>query len=75
MEYEKISLEDLSHQFAKAIVNGWVEIACTANEKNRYVYFESIRIYANGRAESREVISGTCTQPHYEFKTFAPSAI
>ena len=75
IEYKRVSLEYLSHQFAKTIVNGWVEIACTANEKNRYVYFESIRIYANGRAESREVISGTCTQPHYEFKTFAPSAI
>ena len=75
IEYEQISLENLSNQFAKTIVNGWVEIACTANEKNRYVYFESIRIYADGRAERRDVRSGTCTQPSYQFETFVSNSI
>ena len=75
IESAQISLEELSSKFSKSISNGWIEIACTANEKNRYVYFESIRIYADGRAESRHVISGTCTQPHYEFETFDPKTI
>ena len=76
IESEEMSLRDFSKDFSKSISNGWVEIACTATEKNNcYVYFESIRIYADGRAESRHVRSGTCTQPHYEFETFDPKSI
>ncbi len=72
IETQQISLEELSNEFVNTIINGWIEIACTANEKNRYVYFESIRIYADGKAESRAVRSGTFIQPHYNFETFNP---
>lgn len=60
IEEEDISLEKLSHHFAKAITNGWFEIACTANEKNRYVYFHSLRIYADGKAIRKQFDSGCC---------------
>ncbi len=60
MEDEYISLEVLSKHFSKAISKGWFEIACTANEKNRYVYFHSLRIYADGKAIRKQIESGCC---------------
>ncbi len=62
MEEEDISLEALSNHFSKAITNGWFEIACTANEKNRYVYFQSLRIYAGGKAVRKSIFSGCCIE-------------
>ena len=42
-EDEICSLESLSEAISPFIKAGWIEIACTANEKARYVYFESFR--------------------------------
>jgi hypothetical protein len=55
---EIISLSTLSKNLSKAIKKGWFEIACTANEKNRYVYFQSLRIHSNGRAIRKQLMSG-----------------
>jgi hypothetical protein len=60
IEEEYVSLEALSKHFSKALSNGWFEVACTANEKNRYVYFQSLRIYADGKAIRKQIESGCC---------------
>ena len=51
-------LKDVCEQLSPHIKNGWIEIACCANEKSRYVYFESLRVYANGNAKFISHISG-----------------
>jgi len=43
------SLKTLSQRISPHIYSGWIEIACVANEKNWYVYFQSLRIYSDGR--------------------------
>lgn len=60
LDTEIISLSTLSKNLSKAIKKGWFEIACSANEKNRYVYFQSLRIYSNGRAIRKQLMSGCC---------------
>jgi len=74
MEEECISLEELSKHFCKALNKGWFEIACTANEKNRYVYFHSLRIYANGKAVRKQIETGCCiSTPVDKTEEFIPS--
>ncbi|MBU3587873.1 hypothetical protein ICN30_08510 [Polynucleobacter sp. 31A-FELB] len=71
-EDEICDLESLSKAFSPLIKNGWIEIACTANEKARYVYFESLRIYADGKALRRSIYSGPMTSPVDNFEEFSP---
>jgi hypothetical protein len=74
MEEKDIPLEELSKHFKKALKKGWFEIACTANEKNRYVYFHSLRIYADGKAERKQIETGCCVRkPLDETEIFEPS--
>lgn len=74
MEEQPISLEALSEHFSKAVSKGWFEIACTANQKNRYVYFHSLRIYANGKAIRKQIQVGCClSNPIDETEVFEPN--
>ena len=76
IEEVDISLEVLSKHFTKAITKGWFEIACTANEKNRYVYFHSLRIYADGKAVRKQIDSGCClTNPTDATEVYEPAVI
>jgi hypothetical protein len=52
------SLKTLSQRISPHIYSGWIEIACVANEKNWYVYFQSLRIYSDGRTEKFFKCSG-----------------
>lgn len=47
--------QDYSQLFSPYILEGWIEIACTANEANKYVYLETLRINANGTVEMKQV--------------------
>lgn len=47
---ETIPLYLLRDSIKNFIKMGWIEIACVANEKQRYVYMQKIRIYSDGRA-------------------------
>ena len=71
-EDEICDLESLSKAISPLIKKGWIEIACTANEKARYVYFESLRIHADGKAFRRSIYSGPMTSPVDNFEEFSP---
>ena len=74
LDSEDVSLSTLSKDLSKAIKKGWFEIACTANEKNRYVYFQSLRIYSNGKAIRKHLMSCCCiTDPIDETEIFEPN--
>jgi len=73
-ESSPVELKIFSEMFSPHIVKGWIEIACCANEKNRYVYFESLRIHANGTVESKSVVSGICSTPANIEESFKPAA-
>ena len=49
-EEEIIPLYLLRDSIKEFIKKGWIEIACVANEKQRYVYMQKMRIYSDGRA-------------------------
>ena len=55
------SLKTLSQRISPHIYSGWIEIACVANEKNWYVYFQSLRIYSGGRTVKFFKCSGQIT--------------
>lgn len=57
-EVDFVPLEDLRNAIGGFIKNGWIEIACIANEKIRYIYFEELRIYSNGKAYRRKSFVG-----------------
>ena len=65
IETGDVELKEFSELFSAHITTGWIEIACTANEKNRYVYFESMRVYEDGRAERKAILSGATVKPNY----------
>lgn len=72
MSYYPYSFKELSQRFSPHVKQGWIEIACCANEKARYVYFQSLRIHSNGRAVKRNVWSGPCINPIDEHESYEP---
>ena len=76
-ESSDFSLEEFSNFFTPSIIEGWIEVVCTANENNRYVYFQSLRIYAGGKAVRKHILSGCCIDEQidevevYEFDVFS----
>ena len=59
VESEVVSLENLRNLIASFIKKGWIEIACIANEKSRYIYLEELRIYSDGRAHRKNSFIGS----------------
>lgn len=57
-EYEDCSLEQIKSFLVPFIKAGWIEIACSSNEKQRYVNFGSLRINANNTATRNYYCSG-----------------
>ena len=64
------SLKELSSRLSPHIKNGWIEISCNANEKARYVYFQSLRICSNGTAKKSNIWSGPCIDPINEHESY-----
>jgi hypothetical protein len=58
-EDENVPLDYLRDLLAKYISKGWIEIACIANEKSRYIYLEELRIYSDGRAFRKKSFIGS----------------
>ena len=50
IENDTVSIKKLRDDLVYFINNGWIDISCIANEKNRYEYSEELRIYSDGRA-------------------------
>ncbi len=73
-ESDLVQLKTISEIFSPHIVQGWIEIACCANEKGRYVYFESLRIHSDGKVESRKVISGVWATPSDAVEIYNPAS-
>ena len=46
---DEVSLEELVTKIASHMRSGWIEISAVAHEKNRYVYYEKLKIYATGK--------------------------
>ena len=70
-----IPLGKLSDLISPLMKSGWIEIACVANEKSRYVYFESLKIFFDGRASRKSVKSGPYVGSEEEFFEYAPEKI
>ena len=56
---EDVTLGQLSKAISEHIREGWVEIAAIANEKLRYAYYQSLRVYATGDAIRKDVTTST----------------
>jgi hypothetical protein len=70
--YCSVSLKTFSEEVSPLLNSGWIEIACVANEKLRYVYFELLRIYADGRVLSKFHESGPCCAPLEKLDSYSP---
>jgi hypothetical protein len=62
------ALEILTQIICPLMQSGYIEIACVANEKMRYVYFESLHISADRNANWRRNCSGPWVQPTSQFE-------
>ena len=49
-DYENITLKEMAERLAPAVKSGWFEISCTANQVLEDVYFQRLRINADGSA-------------------------
>ena len=72
--YSPYALKTLSKRMSPLLREGWIEIACVANEKARYVYFQSLRIYSDGRANKINTWSGPTIDSVNEQESFDPAA-
>ena len=68
------ALKTLSQRISPLLREGWIEIACVANEKARYVYFQSLRIYSDGRANKINTWSGPTIDSVNEQESYDPAA-
>lgn len=46
---DEVSLDELVTKLASHMSAGWIEISAVAHEKNRYVYYECLKIYSTGK--------------------------
>jgi hypothetical protein len=75
-EVEAVPLEDLRNVIVGFIKNGWIEIACIANEKVRYIYLEELRIYSDGRAyRKKSFIGNNNAYSNYRDEEFLPNKL
>ena len=75
-EVEFVPLEDLRNAIVGHIKNGWIEIACIANEKVRYIYLEELRIYSDGRAyRKKSFIGNNNAYSNYRDEEFLPNKL
>lgn len=72
--YSPYTLKTLSQRISPLLREGWIEIACVANEKARYVYFQSLRIYSDGRANKINTWSGPTIDSVNEQESYDPAA-
>lgn len=49
-EFDTVPIKKLRDSLAGFINDGWIQISCIANEKNRYQYSQELRIYSDSRA-------------------------
>lgn len=66
-------LATLSQRLSQHIKSGWIEISCVANEKTRYVYFQSLRIHSDGKTSKINNWSGPCIESINEQESYVPS--
>jgi hypothetical protein len=66
-------LATLSQRLSQHINSGWIEIACVANEKTRYVYFQSLRIHSDGRSSKINTWTGPWVESINEQESYVPS--
>lgn len=67
-DVEIVPLALIKDELLPYVKSGWMQIACAANEKQRYVYMEQLKIYAEGKVvrEHRFVGSGTDCREDFE---------
>jgi hypothetical protein len=64
---DEVSLDELVTKLASHMSTGWIEISAVAHEKNRYVYYECLKIYSTGKGfRSYKFISGNETKKFVE---------
>ena len=66
-------LKFLSQKLSPHIKFGWIEIACSANEKSRYSYFQTLRINSDGSASKINNWAGPCIESINEQESYVPS--
>jgi len=66
---DEFSLRTLTEVILPSIKSGWIEVACSAHEKQRYVLFEMLRICADGTATRRRLCSGPCVETLNEMES------
>lgn len=67
-------LKTLSNRISPLLREGWIEIACVANEKARYAYFQLLRIYSDGRVKKINLWSGPTIDSVNEQESYDPNA-
>jgi hypothetical protein len=70
---EPVPLSELALDLSTGICSGWIELSCIANEKTRYVYFETLRVYSDGRAMRSRTVKGPVDYLPDAFETFDPT--
>jgi len=58
-EGDSEKLDTLSKKIAPCLSSGWIEFSLCSNMNTRYVMFETLRIYFDGKAERHGYISHT----------------
>lgn len=69
---EVVPLSELASNISGCLASGWIEMACVANEKQRYVYFEKLRVYSSGCAERSVTRTGPFSEPYATREVFDP---
>lgn len=58
-ELEPIEMRKLSEMLSPLVTSHWIEVACIYAEKLRYVGFESLRVYSDGKVEFRKHLTSS----------------
>jgi hypothetical protein len=72
VETEEASLEEFATRISACLSEGWVEFSAVGNEKRRFIYFESVRVYASGRAVLCQKFGGPVVTQEGRDETFEP---
>ena len=76
-ETEITTLEELAKDISQAIDQGWIEIACSANQGRHYNYFQSLKIMSDGESTRKYILSGNngIDDPFETIEIYNPSKV
>ena len=75
VDTDEAPLEQLSKEVSSCLSQGWVEFSAVGNEARRFIYFESVRVYADGKVVLSQRFGGPVVDRDGRDEVYVPTTL